>query len=292
MGEIEAGRCRLAIIAPERTVGVLAGPEPGSAPPQFVATAKRLLPFTAPMNITGVGFTGGRKLVKEDLLHLPFVTALLSFAYVGHNVVIFEGHPSGFTQGLAGAEALLIDSDMLPFLQSDWFEVARRAFGRKGRIRVFERKTALLRAVVPSQSPPGWEYTTEHGGEPSYVNALLTTLAKREPLEIRLDPDQPLPDPADLATDPEEIDWTSKLPFQYDALSVEEIIRIVADTPGVTWAARPDGRTAARVKLLLAGPGGKAAPVIFDFELAGDGTARQLRIRKWEPTPAPRESKS
>jgi len=38
---------------------------------------------------------------------------------------------------------------------------------------------------------------------------------------------EPLPDVTKLAATPKEIQWTSELPFQYDVLGVDEVVRII-----------------------------------------------------------------
>jgi len=194
---------------------------------------------------------------------------------------VFEGHESGFDAALRGADVLLIDSGMLAFLQSDWFQAAQRVFQEKGRVRVFERETATIRAVVRSKDAPGWEYATEPDGERSYVNALLTTLARRPPIEIQIDLGQPLPDLSKLATDPDEIDWTSKLPFQYDILSAEEAIQLIRNFPGAKWPPPRNGQIAGSVRAVLAEAGGGSRPVSFRFLLIGNETGiRSVRMER------------
>lgn len=56
----------------------------------------------------------------------------------------------------------------------------------------------MLLPVVRSKKPEGWEYG-EPDGEGSYLNCLLTALAKLPPTAIELVTAQPLPDLSDLA---------------------------------------------------------------------------------------------
>jgi hypothetical protein len=274
-------RC-IAIVTPAREVAVVDGLLPGTAPDRFVETARFFLPFNRPLNITAIGYCGSKPLKRDDLKRLPFVAAMLSFTYVGHSVVVFEGHSSGFEAALRGADVLMVDSYMLPHLQHDWFAVSRQVLGRNGRVRVFERKTIKILPVVPTSVPPGWEYATEDDGETSYVNALLTTLGKRPLLTIDLDSSQPLPDLTTLATDPEEIDWTAKLPFQYDILDVHEVIRVIENTPNMNWSPAGDHTAkTATANMLLVASGGSQRTVTFRFLLAaGDGGVQSLRIER------------
>ncbi len=175
--EMKAGEPWLGIVCPDRSFFLVTLSVAAELPPQLVEQNKDCIPYTKPLNITAVGFTGLRP--SPEIRRMPFVASILPFAYIGHSIVIFEGHESGFEASLKDADVLIIDSGMLPFLQPNWFEVARRAFREHGRIRMFDRKTLSLPPVVPSRNSVGWAYATEQDGEASYVNSLLTTLARR-----------------------------------------------------------------------------------------------------------------
>ena len=76
-------------------------------------------------------------------MKLVFLGMLLGFAYVGHAVWVFEGHPSALTEGCRDADVLLVDGGMLPFLAPDWHAVASHA-RRRPEIYVHDRETFSL----------------------------------------------------------------------------------------------------------------------------------------------------
>jgi len=79
----------------------------------------------------------------------------------GHNVVVFEGHPSALETGIRDTDVLLIDSGMLTFLQEDWIRVAVRAMRPGARYFIYRRERQSFFEVRPASQPPGWLY-----GEP------------------------------------------------------------------------------------------------------------------------------
>jgi hypothetical protein len=279
--EQKAGRPCVGIISPDRTISFLAAPASAELPQELVDANKACIPHTKPLNITAVSFTGLRP--PGEIKRMTFICCLLPFASIGHSIVVFEGHVSGFEAALKDADVLVIDSGMLPFLQSNWFEVARGVFRDKGRIRMFDRKTMRLPPVVPSKAASGWSYATEPDGERSYVNSLLTTLAQRDPIPVQLYCDERLPELPGLATSPQEIEWTTALPFDYGALNVEEIIRLIENSPGLKWSPAQAGQASGRVRMELAESGGSARNVWFQLLLMEDSPkGRSLRIERVE----------
>ena len=104
----------------------------------------------------------------------------------------------------------------------------------------------------------------------------------RPPISVELDSGARLPELAGLATDPEEIEWTMALPFDYSALSVTEVIRIISSL-GVRWAPSQDGRTAGTVRMKLAEGEGKARDVFFQLLLIeGSPRGRSLQVERVE----------
>lgn len=63
---------------------------------------------------------------------IPFRGYLLAWATAGHNVIVFEGHPTAFESGVRNADVLLMDSGMLPFVQFNWVEAAQRVMQPEG----------------------------------------------------------------------------------------------------------------------------------------------------------------
>jgi hypothetical protein len=60
-----------------------------------------------------------------------------------------------------------------------------------------------------------------------YVNALLTTLGKIAPKSVTITPGPGVPALAPLATDPNELEWISSLPFKYDAVDGTRVIAVI-----------------------------------------------------------------
>ena len=172
------GQRALGILTPGRMVMLVPAPKPGGVPEKFVAQVKALLPSDKPLNITAISFTALDPLMQDKAKCIPMLGQLLGFAYIGHNVLVFEGHSSALEPALQRSDLLWIDSAMLPFLQNDWIELAYRALPPRPRILVFDRKTGQLRPVVKSADIQGWRLS-EPDGEASYANCLLTILGKR-----------------------------------------------------------------------------------------------------------------
>jgi hypothetical protein len=227
---------KVAILTPDRNLRIVPAPPAGSMSQEHVDPVRRIFPGTE-LNITVVSFTALQALEKNDAQCIPMLGILAGLAYVGHKVLVFEGHPSAFETVVAGSDALVIDSGMLPFLQSDWFDVARRNMPQ-GKILCFDRRRNQAHPLVRSKNPPGWK-ETESDGEGSYLNCLLATLAKLPPTPVEVIAGQPVPDLRLLASDPKEREWVAELPFQYEALDSAEVIRLLQrvskwETPAVS----------------------------------------------------------
>lgn len=163
----------------------------------------------------------------EEVSHcIPFLILLMGWAYSGHRVWAFEGHPSALAAGLRDSEFLILDSGMLPFLQSDWMAVAQSSMRPGGKVFLHHREKQLLAPLTPSSRPPGWRFSAPDG-EGSYVNCLLTTMAKGSAESVAIDSGATVPDLARLPTGSEESEWISGLPFRYELLSAKEVIAIL-----------------------------------------------------------------
>jgi hypothetical protein len=274
--------CIIGIVPPDRKLehSLVMMPLPDPAPEGFETRAKQALPGARQLNITAISYTGEKR-SPDDQRKLPFLSAVMQFAYIGHSVVIFEGHPSGLAASLRGADVLIVDSGMLPFLQADWFEMAQSIFRGKGRVRVFDRVTTELRPAVPCKTSPGWKYATEDDGETWYANCLLTTLGKRPPIAVQLCPGKSLPDLHELASDPDELEWTSELPFQYDILNAGEVIDAIVQGTGASLAVG-EGKTIQAIVLYeQKGKKPREVPVKFQLLLGEDADhSRRLRIER------------
>lgn len=105
---------------------------------------------------------------------------------------------------------------------------------------------------------------TEPNTPESYVNALLTTLARVPPKAVTITPGRGVPPLAPLATDPAELEWISSLPFDYEALDGTRVLTIVLTLAGYRfWQLSP------RVHVLnvsLADQDGQLRPLQFHVD--------------------------
>lgn len=266
------GQHCLGILTPGRLLMIVNAPMPGSVPDQFVAQVKALLASDKPLNITAIGFTALEPLMKDKAKCIPMLGQLLGFAYVGHNVLVFEGHTSALELGLQDCDVLWIDSAMLPFLEDGWIHVADRMMVPP-RILVCDRKNGQVRPVVKSNDAKGWRYS-EPDGEASYLNCLLTTLAKNAPMPVHVAVSDPLPDLARFTSDPQQLAWIRGLPFRYDALDAAKVIRIIQQ---VSKLPAPNGSPSSGTLMAqLATAGGKREKVSFRLTLASDADGRHV----------------
>jgi hypothetical protein len=122
----------IALVTPGRLVVQLACPAPGSRPPSIVADIRQRFPVEPPGNVVAIAMNDLR-LVREKkgaMRAIPFLDYLLNLGYAGHAVTIFEGHHSALQSALRGADLLIVDGGMLPFLRSGWQDVAREVMRR------------------------------------------------------------------------------------------------------------------------------------------------------------------
>ena len=264
---LASGQRCLGIVTPGRMVMIVPAPKPGSVPDQFVAQVKALLPASRPLNVTAISFTSLEPLRKDLAKCIPMLGQLLAFAYVGHNVLVFEGHSSAMEPALAGCDLFWIDSAMLPFLPSDWIDAAYRIMSPRPRILVHDRKTGRLLPVVRSNDAKGWRHS-EPDGEASYVNCLLTTLAKTAPAPVQLAAPGPVPDLARLTNDPRELEWIGTLPFRYESLDAAKVIAIIQRASKLPAPA--GGPSTGTLQAELATAGGKRERVAFQLTLSED----------------------
>jgi hypothetical protein len=264
---------RIGIVTPGRMIMLQPAPPPGSIAKEFVAQVSQLLPSAKPLNITFVGHPQLEALMQDKAKCIPQLGQLLGFAYLGHSVIVFEGHPSAFEYALRDCDVLMIDSGMLPFLQPDWLDVALRAARPGAKMIVQDRKTGRLQPVIKSKNAAGWRYG-EPDGEASYANCLLTTLAKADaPPPVRIASGSPLPGLAQFTGDPTQLEWIAELPFRYDALDADKVIGILHRI--VKWSTPEHGESRGVLKAQLATGGGQRQAVSFDLTLVKDAVGKQ-----------------
>lgn len=280
-GGVEGQRA-VAVVQPDRKVAHMPCPPPGSMSDGAAETSAKLMPPEPPLDIAVVSYTLSGALARDETLTrcIPFLGLLVGFAYIGHGVVVFEGHPTAFESGVRDSDVLFVDDGMLPFLQPDWGAVAFRVMRPGAKIFVHRRETFALLPVAPSGKPEGWQYS-ENDGEASYVNSLLTTLAKApDGRPAQVTSGRPLPDLAGFATDPDELDWIAGLPFRYDELDADEVIEILKRVAGWSWYHGFAKSKSFHTRLIMSG--GESKFVSFTLTLSKDSEGRRrAEVERW-----------
>lgn len=118
----------IALITPERLICQLPTNRPRSMNANAVRSIEVLLPRSSQKHVVAIAFYEWSPSVtmRELSATIPFFGFLMGFAYIGHTVVVFEGHPSAFQVALYDADMLLVDADLVPFLTQDWMYLARQ----------------------------------------------------------------------------------------------------------------------------------------------------------------------
>lgn len=117
----------IALVTPGRLVMQLACPAPGERPMSVIMDIRERYPIEPPGYVVAIALNEllAVRHIKGARRTIPFLGELLDIGYAGHAVTIFEGHPTAFRHGLTGADLLIVDAGMIPFLQPDWLTVAR-----------------------------------------------------------------------------------------------------------------------------------------------------------------------
>jgi len=140
------------LLTPGRMLMEQPCPKPGTIPPELVAGIEQIAPTEPPLNISAIALTEIQAVLTNVAQTIPFFGYLLGLCYMGHNVIVFEGHPSALAAGVADADLVIVDGGMVPFMQSDWAEVILDrpepprilVFGRDGSIEQIVKDSAEL----------------------------------------------------------------------------------------------------------------------------------------------------
>ncbi|MDO9546959.1 MAG: hypothetical protein Q7J07_09475 [Pelolinea sp.] len=115
------------IVTPGRLLIAKDSPIVSDIPVEQQSILGELVPPKPQVNIAVISYTYLEALKENLLLAIPFFGFLLGFAALGHTVWVFEGHPTALSAGCRDADLLLVDSGMLPSIESgnpDWREQA------------------------------------------------------------------------------------------------------------------------------------------------------------------------
>ena len=115
----------LVVVTPGRMIMQHPCPPSGSIPQEQVAPIEAMLPPEPRRNLAVIAYTQLEAIEADIAQAIPFAGLLSAFAYLGHNVWVFEGHASALAAGLRYADLLIIDGGMLPHLAPTWPQTAK-----------------------------------------------------------------------------------------------------------------------------------------------------------------------
>ena len=145
----DQGQGALVILRPNRTYLVAPKMKENPELQRFAGSLANLLPPGVQRNVAVIANTdfGTQSPAVADVDQaIPFFGLLMGLSYLGHAVWVFEGHASALEAGARNADALIVDSAMVPLLHSGWLETARAAM-RSANILVHDRASSQLRVV-------------------------------------------------------------------------------------------------------------------------------------------------
>ncbi len=147
----DKGQGGLVILRPNRTYLVVPPMPESPELKKFAEGLAHLIPAGVQRNVAVIAnteFGSGAQTpsVAEVNQAIPFFGLLMGLSYLGHAVWVFEGHASAFQAGCWNADALLVDSAIVPLLPAGWQQTARAAL-RNANILLHDRATFQLRVV-------------------------------------------------------------------------------------------------------------------------------------------------
>lgn len=266
------GQRAIAIVTPGRLVMLDPCPEPNSMPQEKVAPMAQLMPPNPPLKITAICYTYVEALVSDIDKAIPFRGFLNAWAYLGHSVLVFEGHPSAFESGVRDCDVLLVDSAMLNFVPPNWLDVARGVMKPDGKILVHNRSTYNLIEVLKSTESP----------EAKYVIYLLRMLMQASRSSIEITSGLMVPDVIELMTNPTDREWLKKtlsFSFEREKLNADSMIDKFLKSGGWSWYT--PFKTKGVFKLPLTMSDGSTRTIQFGLTLKKDSAGRrQLEIER------------
>ena len=137
----------LIIATPGRMLLNMTVPAAGTIPAAQVERMEEMMPSSVKRNIAAISYNEQKAITTNAGKAIPFLGMLMGFAYIGHTVWVFEGHPSALAAGCRDADILFVDSGMMPFLSKDWMSVAASTM-RSKEIYLHDRKTFQLSTLM------------------------------------------------------------------------------------------------------------------------------------------------
>lgn len=271
--ELDQAKRGVAIVTPGRLIMLDPCPDRDSVPEDDLLPMLEVLPPKSPLNISVVSHTRIEALHEDMTKAIPFRGYLLAWATAGHNVIVFEGHPSAFDSGVRDADVFLMDSGMLPFVQFNWADAAFRVMQPDGKIFLHDRKNFGLSIISkPGQPAPKLNL------EVNYVEFLLRILLRAAQSSVEITAGETVPDLSELATNSTDRDWLSKN-IERDKVNAEKVIDLIAYRAGWRWY--NSFKTTRKLKLRMPLPHGASRNYPFTVTLTKNTAGkRQLRIER------------
>jgi hypothetical protein len=135
------------VVTPGRMIMHKSCPPVGTIPQSQTAPIEEMMPSSVKRNIAVIAYNEQKAITADTSKAIPFLGMLIGFAYIGHAVWVFEGHPSALAAGCRDADILLVDSGMVPHLPKDWTATASSTM-RSKEIYVHDRATFQLKTVM------------------------------------------------------------------------------------------------------------------------------------------------
>ena len=226
------GQRAVAIITPGRLTMFSPCAEPNSIPEKVIAQERLMMPPDPPLKISVISYTFIEALATEIDKAIPFRGFLNSWAYLGHSVIVFEGHPSAFESGVRDCDVLFVDSGMLPFIPLNWIDVASRVMNEEARVFVHDRATYTLSQITTKLDAAQSKARTQV----HYAELLLRLLMRATRSSIEITSSTMVPDLAELITDPSDREWLSKsFSIERENIDADSIIDGFLQRAGWHW---------------------------------------------------------
>lgn len=132
----------LAILTPQREVVYRKCPPKGSLPKQLEDMATSMLPPETPCKVAVICNTSALSHCHPSEA-VPFFSLLLGLAYIGHKVVLIEGHKDAILVFCKDVDVCIVDEAMIPFLEDSWRDSLKKLV-KNEEVYIFDRKTSNL----------------------------------------------------------------------------------------------------------------------------------------------------
>lgn len=225
------GQRAVAIITPGRSTIFSPCPEPNSMPETLIAQQRLMMPPDPPLKISVISYTFVEALTTEIDKAIPFRGFLMMWAYLGHSVIVFEGHPSAFESGVRDCDVLFVDSGMYPFIPLNWIDLASSVMNEGARIFVHNRATYTLSQITTKPDAA----QSKARAKIYYAELLLRFLMSATRSSIEITSGTMIPDLAELITHPADREWLSKYSIEREKLDADWVIDGFLQQAGWRW---------------------------------------------------------